>query len=358
MSQKFYTIKVKDVQKTTADATVVSFDVPEKLKEQFLYSHGQHLTFIKDIDGEQLRRSYSLCSSPLENEWKVAVRQVEDGRFSTYVNTQLKAGDSLEVMPPHGRFFCAIDKKKAKRYVAFAAGSGITPILSIIKTHLAEEENSSFSLFYQNRKVQTIMLREEVEGLKNRYLGRFELYHLLTREERDAPLFNGRLNPEKLAEINKKIMDFYEVDEFFLCGPSELIFMLQDYFINLGINKKNIHFELFDTPTNKSGKRHKAKPIVPSEDLTKVTIISNGTTMSFEMKQDGESVLDAALRHNADLPFACKGGVCSTCRAKVIEGEVDMEVNYALEEDEVENGYVLTCQSIPKTKHIIVDYDS
>jgi|SRR5690554_19148 len=357
MSQKFYTIKVKEVQKTTTDATVVSFDVPEELREKFNYRQGQHLTLKKEINGESLRRSYSLCSSPLDREWKVAVKQIEDGRFSTYVNTELKAGDELEIMPPHGRFFCEIEKKKNKRYVAFAAGSGITPILSIVKTHLKEEENSSFSLFYQNRSVQSIMLREEVEGLKNSHLGRFELYHLLTQEERDVPLFNGRLNEEKLKEINDKIMNFSTIDEFFLCGPSEMIFMIRDFLLEVGVDEQRIHFELFNTPTN-TGKKKKKSTASASKDTSTVTVINNGTKMFFEMPQDGESVLDAALRHNADLPFACKGGVCCTCRAKIIEGEVEMEVNYALEEDEVEAGYVLTCQSIPKTKNILVDFDS
>ncbi|MEX2379580.1 MAG: 1,2-phenylacetyl-CoA epoxidase subunit PaaE [Vicingaceae bacterium] len=354
MAQKFYPIQLKEVQKTTEDATILTFEVPKELKETFKYREGQHLTLKAIINGEDLRRSYSLCSSPLDDEWKVAVKKIEDGRFSTYANEVLKAGDSLEVMPPNGHFYCEIEPQKRKSYVAFAAGSGITPIHSIIKTHLTQEEDSTFSLFYQNSSVQSIMLREEVEGLKNRFIGRFELYHMLTQEERDAPLFNGRINEEKLNEINEKIMDFKSVDEFFICGPTEMIFMIRDYLIEKGVDEKKIHFELFNTPTKKKKKVTSSN----NKDLSDVSIINNGTKTAFQMPQNGESILDAALRNNADLPFACKGGVCCTCRAKLIEGDIEMEVNYALEKDEVEAGYILTCQSLPKSSKILVDFDS
>lgn len=354
MSQKFYPIKLKEVQKTTEDATVLSFEVPDELKETFKYREGQYLTLKAIIKGEEVRRSYSLCSSPLDDEWKVAVKKIEEGRFSTFANDELKAGDQLEVMPPNGRFYCDIEPQKQKSYVAFAAGSGITPINSIIKTHLNQEENASFSLFFQNRSVQSIMLREEIEGLKNQFLGRFELYHFLTQEERDAPLFNGRIDKEKLDEINDKILDFNTVDDFFICGPTDLIFMIRDYLIEKGIDEKKIHFELFNTPTKKKKKATTSN----NKDLSDVSIINNGTKISFKMPQNGENILDAALRNNADLPFACKGGVCCTCRAKLMEGDVEMEVNYALEKDEVEAGYILTCQSIPKSQKILVDFDS
>lgn len=354
MAQKFYPIQLKEVQKTTEEATILTFEVPKELKETFKYREGQHLTLKANINGEDLRRSYSLCSSPLDDEWKVAVKKIEDGRFSTYANEVLKAGDSLEVMPPNGHFYCEIEPQKRKSYVAFAAGSGITPIHSIIKTHLTQEEDSTFSLFYQNSGVQSIMLREEVEGLKNRFIGRFELYHILTQEERDAPLFNGRINEEKLEEINEKIMDFKSVDDFFICGPTEMIFMIRDYLIEKGVDENKIHFELFNTPTKKKKKVTSSN----NKDLSDVSIINNGTKTAFQMPQNGESILDAALRNNADLPFACKGGVCCTCRAKLIEGDIEMEVNYALEKDEVEAGYILTCQSLPKSSKILVDFDS
>lgn len=356
MAQKFYPIKVREVRKTTSDASVVTFEIPEDLEDVFKFKQGQHLTLKANVDGEFLRRSYSLCSSPSEKVWRVAVRQIQDGQFSSYVNNIMKAGDILDLMPPHGRFFCEVEKKSKKHYVAFAAGSGITPIFSIIKTHLTEEPESTFSLFYMNRMVQSIMLREEVEGLKNTFLNRFELYHILDQESRDIPLFDGRLDEDKLTVIGEKILEYSAIDEFFLCGPAPMIFMIRDFLIKEGINEKNIHFELFNTPAENT--RKKVEPIAGTKGITQVEVINNGTKMSFEMAQGDESVLDAALRHNADLPFACKGGVCCTCRAKIIEGEVEMKVNYALEDDEVKDGYVLTCQSIPKTDKILVDFDS
>ena len=355
MSQKFYPLKIKAVKKTTRDCTIVTLDIPEEAKEEFKYRQGQHLTFKTTINGEEVRRSYSLCSSPLDNEWKVAVKKIEDGLFSTFVNDNLKVGDSLEVMPPHGRFFQEINKTAAKNYVAFAAGSGITPIHSIVKTHLSEEPYSTFTLFYINKNVTSIILKEEIEGLKNKFLSNFELYHFLTQEERDAPLFNGRLTEEKLQQIDEKIMDFNSVDDFFICGPSDMIFMIRDFLENKGISKDKIHFELFNTPV--AGTKKKKINASLSHDLCEVTIVNNGTKISFNMPQNVDNILDSSLRNNADLPFACKGGVCCTCRAKVLEGDVEMELNYALEPDEVEEGYVLTCQSIPKSKKVIVDFD-
>lgn len=355
MSQKFYPLRVKDVQKTTSDCTIVSLEVPENLHNTFQYFQGQHLTFKAEIEGEEIRRSYSLCSSPLDNDWKVAVKKIADGRFSSFINDHLQIGDVMEVMPPHGRFFREISKDSAKNYVAFAAGSGITPILSIAKTHLYQESNCNFTLFYVNQNVSSIILKEEVEALKNKFLNNFELYHFLTREERDAPLFNGRLDMEKLEQINEKLVDFRSIDDFFICGPTQMIFTIRDYLESLDIQKDKIHFELFNAPLGEKSKPSSNK--AEQQDMCQVTIINNGTKISFKMAQNEDNILDVALKNNADLPFACKGGVCCTCRAKVLEGDVDMEINYALEPEEVEEGYVLTCQSIPKSKKVIVDFD-
>jgi len=353
MAQQFYPITLKDIQKTTEDCSILTFDIQEELAETFEYVHGQYLTLKADIDGEEVRRSYSLCSSPLDKEWKVAVKKIEDGRFSTYANDVLKVGDTLEVMPPNGRFYCPIAEGK-KNYVAFAAGSGITPIHSIIKTHLSNEEESNFKLFYFNRTVQSIILKEEIEGLKNKFLDRFELYHFLTQEERDAPLFNGRIDQEKLDKIYGVLLDINDIDEYFICGPNEMIFLIRDYLIEKGVDEKNIHFELFNTP----GSQKKKEVIdLANAELSKVAIINNGTKMTFDMAKGRENILDAALRNNADLPFACKGGVCCTCKAKLMQGEVDMEVNYALEKEEVQEGFILTCQAVPKTNELIVDFD-
>jgi len=354
MSTKFHKIKVKDIRKTTKDCSVVTFDIPKELREEFNYKQGQHLTLKAMVNGEDLRRSYSLCSSPLDETWQVAVKKIEDGRFSTFVNETLKSGDELEVMAPNGRFFKDISDKR-KDYVAFAAGSGITPMHSIIKTHLSQEPESTFKLFYINRSIQSIILKEEIEALKNQFMGRFELYHFLTREERDAELFNGRLTEEKMRSIGELLVDFKSINDFFICGPAEMIFMVRDYLEGIGIEKDRVHFELFGTPD----KQKKVKKIVENnDDASDVNIINNGVKTSFKMAMDGENILDAALANNADLPFACKGGVCCTCRAKLIEGDVEMEVNYALEPDEVENNYILTCQAIPKSDKIVVDFDS
>lgn len=355
MSQQFHSIQISDIVKTTPDCSVVTFDISDELKEAFAYKQGQYLTLKADIKGEEVRRSYSLCSSPIDDQWQVAVKKIEDGRFSTFVNDVLKVGDTLEVMSPNGRFFTEVNPEKKKRYVAFAAGSGITPINSIIKTHLNQEPDSTFSLFYLNQSVQTMILREEIEGLKNQFLGRYELYHFLTKEMRDAPLFNGRFTEEKLQTISEKIIDFKSVDEFFICGPTEMIFMIRDFLYAQGVEESKVHFELFGTPT----KTVKKKVLdVNNKDVSDVSIITNGIRVSFKMTQNGENILDAAMRNNADLPFACKGGVCCTCKAKLIEGVAPMNVNYALEKDEVEQGYILTCQAIPKSSKIVVDFDS
>jgi len=355
MSQQFFPIKVSQISKTTEECSVLTFDVSEELKEQFNYVQGQYLTLKTIIDGEEVRRSYSLCSSPIDGEWKVAVKKIEDGRFSTFANDELQVGDTLDVMPPNGRFFQEVDETAEKEYVAFAAGSGITPVHSIIKTHLNREPKSTFKLFYLSKNVQSIILREEIEALKNQFLGRFELYYFLTQEERDAPLFNGRFTEEKLAEIGAKIVDYKAIDDYFICGPTEMIFMIKDFLSANGIEKEKVHFELFNTPSDtKKKKVYETK----NKDQSAVSIIVNGVKTTFTMYQNGEKILDAALRNNADLPFACKGGVCCTCKAKLQEGNAPMEVNYALEDDEVEAGYILTCQAVPTSEKILVDFDS
>lgn len=354
MANQFYPLKVEDIEKTTEDCSLISLAVPEDLQDIFKFKQGQYLTFKAKVNGEELRRSYSLCSSPIDKAWKVAIKKIPDGRFSTYANESLQVGDTLEVMPPNGRFYCEVDEKAEKSYLAFAAGSGITPVHSIIKTHLSKEKKSHFTLFYLNRNVQSIILKEEVESLKNNFIGRFELYHFLTQEERDAPLFNGRIDEEKLDLISSKVLDFKEIDEFFICGPKPMIFLIRDYLMNLGIDKSQIHFELFNSPDEAPKKR---KINLNDKNLSDVSIVLNDKKTNFKVSRDGISILDAALQQNADLPFACKGGVCCTCKAKILEGEVEMKVNYALEEDEIEKGYVLTCQAVPKSDKIIVDFD-
>lgn len=353
---KFHSIKVSDIYKETKDCSVVSFDIPEELKPEFQYNQGQHLTLKATIDGKEERRSYSLCSSPTENKWQVAVKKINGGLFSGYVNDKVKKGDTLEIMAPSGKFFRETNKEAAKNYIMFAAGSGITPILSIIKTHLALEPNSTFQLFYLNRSVKSIIFKEEIELLKNKYFGRFEIFHFLTKEHRSIELFNGRFSKEKLEILTEKIIDIPAVDECFICGPEEMIFLVRDTLVAAGLSKDKIHFELFNTGGSEADKQRVSKILESKAQGTDVTIIDGGKEFHFIMDDDYDNILDGAIAAGADLPFACKGGVCSTCRCKVIEGSVEMKINYALDEDEVAKNLVLSCQAVPTSGKIVVEF--
>ena len=357
MSLHFHTLKVKEVKKETPECVSIAFEIPEELKEQFIYKHGQTLTVRALINGEEIRRSYSVCSSPLDNELRVAVKKVEQGIFSQYANEQLKKGDTLDAMPPTGRFFTELDETHKKSYVAFAAGSGITPILSIIKTTLLTEPGSQFTLVYGNRNRHSIIFKEELEALKNRFINRFRIIHILSREKMDAPINFGRIDQEKINHLLDKVINVASSDEFFLCGPEEMIFTLKDSLAERGVDRKKIHFELFTSANARKQTFAIAKTYSSSEIKSKVTIKLDGSSFDFDLGFEGESILDAALKQGADLPFACKGGVCSTCRAKLLEGEVDMDVNYALEPEEVEHGFILTCQSHPRTEKVVIDFD-
>jgi len=353
---KFHTLEVKDIYKDTEDCSVIDFTVPEELKSVFKYKAGQYLTLRTNINDEDLRRSYSLCSSPLDEEWKVAVKQIPEGKFSTFVNETLKKGDTLEVMKPMGRFGTAISETP-KNYIVFTAGSGITPILSMIKTHLAKEPNSTFKLFYLNRTVKSIIFKEEIEQLRNQYFGRLEVCYFLTKEFRDIDLFNGRFTIEKLETIFDKLVDVSELDECFLCGPEEMIFLVKDAIIKAGMPSENVHFELFVTGLSKDVTAINKPAANKKTEGVAVTIIDGGKEFHFDMTNDYGNVLDAALGAGADLPFACKGGVCSTCKCKVVEGAVEMKINYALDENEVAQQFVLSCQSVPTTKKLILNFD-
>lgn len=355
MAQKLQPLKVSSIKKTTDDCSIVTFDIDESLHDRFKFIQGQYLTLEASIDGESVRRSYSLCTSPIDQVWSVAIKKVEGGKFSTYANEVLHVGDELMVMPPDGKFHKSIEPEKSNNYIAFAAGSGITPILSIIKTHLELEPNATFTLFYVNQTVSSIILKEEIEGLKNKYMERLEIFHFLTREFRSAELFNGRLSKDKLDQIFADIIDVNDVNDAFICGPTEMIFLVKDYLLEHGMDVQNVHFELFGTGNTYKNKKKTTK--IQSDRLSSVRIKDGGTDIIIKMPLDGEdNILDAALRNNADLPYACKGGVCCTCRAKLLEGKVDMAVTYGLEPDEIDNGYILTCQAIPKSEEVIVEF--
>ncbi|WP_394750161.1 1,2-phenylacetyl-CoA epoxidase subunit PaaE [Spongiimicrobium salis] len=353
----FHEIRVAEVYKDTDDCSVLTFDIPEQLREAFSFTQGQYLTLRKIINGEDVRRSYSLCSSPVDNEWKVAVKQIHGGLFSTYANTELKSGDILEIMEPSGNFYIDVESDKAKSHIAFAAGSGITPILSIIKTHLSLEPKSTFKLFYLNRSVKSIVFKEEIEQLRNTYFGRLEIFYFLTKEQRDSPLFNGRFTEEKLNVLTDNFIDVADTDSCFICGPKEMIFLIRDHLEAKGLSKERIHYELFFSGDDAVSNEKVAEVLEKRAEGTEVTIIDGGKEFHFTMEDAHDNILDGALAAGADLPFACKGGVCSTCKCRVMEGAVEMKVNYALEEDEVRNNLVLSCQAVPTTEKVIVDFD-
>ena len=355
-SKHFHKLQVKDIDKCTDDCAVVSFDVPEDLHDIFAFKQGQYLTLETKINGEDVRRSYSLCSSPLDQEWKVGIKKIENGKFSSFANDVLSVGDTIEVMPPNGRFFVELDPDAERHFIAFAAGSGITPILSIIKTHLLAEPKSKFTLFYVNKTVGSIILKEELESLKNKFMDRFEIFYFLTKQKRNISFLNGRLDTEKMDTIFESICELGQVDHFFSCGPEPMILMVRDYLTEKGVDKSKIHFELFNTSGAQSAHSESIKKQFKGK-TSNITIHEGGKSFSFEMEQGSNNILDEALNNSADLPFACKGGVCATCKAKVVEGEVDMEVHYGLEDDEVENGFVLTCQCIPVSDTVVVDFD-
>ena len=353
---KFHSIQVQDIYKETKDCSVVTFDIPQEFQTEFQYKSGQHLTLKKEINGKEERRSYSLCSSPTENKWKVAIKKINGGLFSTFVNEDLKKGDFLDLMAPNGEFFTPINPSNPKNYLAFAAGSGITPILSLIKSHLELEPKSTFKLFYLNRSVKSIIFKEEIEQLKNRYFDRFEIFHFLTKEHRNIELLNGRFTSEKLQILTKNIIDIDKTDDCFICGPEQMIFLIRDELVAAGLNKDKIHFELFSTGNSDEDKERIKKIVEQKIEGTEVTIIDGGKEFHFIMDDEFDNILDGALAAGADLPFACKGGVCSTCRCQVISGSVQMKVNYALDENEVAKGLILSCQAVPTSKNVVVEF--
>ena len=355
----FHPLRVKKVEKETEDCVSIEFEVPEELKETFQFKQGQNLTIKKMFSGEELRRNYSLCTSPFDKQLKVAVKKAEGGVFSTWANEELKAGDVLEVLPPTGKFYTELHPSQKKHYVAFAAGSGITPILSIIKTTLLTEAKSECTLVYGNRTKNGIIFKEELEGLKDKFIDRFRIYHILSREKTDAEINYGRIDVSKLETLFSKLIDIKNCDEFFLCGPEEMIFCIKGYLEGRGIASDKIHFELFTVPGQKqSAISHQPTAKADEGPKAKVSVKLDGILFDFDLSYEGESILDAALKQGADLPYACKGGVCTTCKAKLAEGKVSMDVNWGLEPEEVEKGYILTCQSHPKTEKILVDFDA
>lgn len=358
MSIHFYPLRIKKINKETDQCVSVEFDIPESLSNSFQFKQGQSLTMRTHLSGEEVRRTYSLCSSPLDKKWKVAIKKVDGGLFSSFANENLKEGDELDVMEPVGKFYTELNPTNKKNYLAFAAGSGITPVISIIKTTLRTEPNSTFTLVYGNRSRSSIIFFEELEGLKNKFIDRFSFINILSRERTEIPINFGRIDIGKLTEL-EKLIGYKNMDEIFLCGPEEMIFCVKNFLEQKDISEKKIHFELFTTSgqQKKSGVRSQESGVTEGPS-SKITVKVDGRSFDFDLSFNNDTtILDAALKQGADLPFACKGGMCCTCKAKLLEGEVEMDVHWGLEHEEVEQGYILTCQSHPKTEKVVVDFD-
>ena len=354
---EFYSLKVADIYKETEDTSVVTFHVPIELKDTFKFNQGQHLTLKAEINNEDVRRSYSLCSAPLDDDLQVAVKQIPGGKFSTYINNVVAPGDVIDVMAPSGNFGVDVNSEGSKNYIFFAAGSGITPVLSMIKTHLKAESSSSCKLFYVNKTAKSIIFKETLEQLRNTYFGRFEIYYFLTKERRDIELFNGRFDNEKMQVLTKTFIDIPDTNEVFLCGPEKMVNFVSEYLINAGLSKELVHYELFVTGLSEEDIKRAERLAKQNVEGVEVTIVDGGKEFAFTMTKDYDNILDAALGAGADLPFACKGGVCSTCKCEVKEGEVEMKINYALDDKEVSQNLVLSCQAVPTTEKVVVDFD-
>jgi ring-1,2-phenylacetyl-CoA epoxidase subunit PaaE len=350
----FHKLTVKDIKQETPDCVSIAFEIPEELQSQFKFIQGQNVTIKTDLD--ETRRSYSICTSPLDNELRVAVKKLKNGVFSTFANEKLKVGDRLEVMSPTGTFYTEVNPANKKEYAFFAAGSGITPVISIIKTILKTEPQSNVTLIYGNKNVSSIIFKEELEALKDKHLEHFRVYHILSQEKTDSDINNGRIDVNKCNQLSE-IIKMDAIDDFFICGPEQMIFTVRDFLQGWGIDSKKIHFELFTTPTREHTQIYTAVK-EPSADGSAITVTLDGRSFDFMLDYNGNTVLDAVLAEGGDAPFACKGGVCCTCKAKLLEGEVEMESNYGLEKSEVKAGYILTCQSHPRTKKVVIDYDA
>ena len=354
MPPRFHTLTIASLRRETEDAVSFTFAVPEVLRGAYRFTPGQYLTLSAVIDGEEVRRSYSICSGLDDGELRVAIKRVAGGAFSTWANEALQVGDRLSVMTPDGRFGVPIEPNAARTFAAFAAGSGITPVLSILKTMLAHEPNSRFVLFFGNRTTGSIMFRDVLEDLKDRYLSRLSVFHVLSREQQDVPILNGHLDAGKLRVLMSAMLPAAMVDHAFVCGPQPMIEGLEKALADLGLPRDRIHVERF-TP----GAGGRPRPVaVPATAPPKAiaTVICEGASWEIPVAAN-EAIIDAALRAGRTLPFSCKGGMCCTCRAKLLEGRVEMTVNYSLEPWETAAGYILTCQAQPLTERVVVDYD-
>ena len=355
---QFHRLRIREVRPETDDSVSVAFEVPSPLREAYRFVQGQFLTLREQVGGEELRRSYSVCVGVPDydrtGELRVAIKRVAGGRFSNWANEQLAAGREIDVMTPDGRFFTPLAPAQAKHYVGFAGGSGITPMLSLIRTILATEAGSEFTLVYGNRTVASIMFVEALEELKNRYMNRLRLVHVLSDEGQEIELLSGLLDDERCAELLRTLVPAAGIDEAFVCGPAPMMDAVERSLLAAGVARANIHIERFGTPAASPAPIEAVTEDTPRAD---VVLIVDGKERRLRVPMQGTAILDAGLHAGVNLPFACKGGVCCTCRARVLEGEVRMERNFSLEEQELARGFVLTCQAHPVSSRVVISYD-
>ena len=362
MSTHFHPLRVRAVEPDTQEAVVVSFEVPHDLREVFGFTQGQYLTLRADVDGQDLRRSYSICAGVDDDELRVGVRKVRGGVFSNWINAQLKVGDVIQVMEPQGRFFVPIEPHAQRHHVGIAGGSGITPVLSIMKTVLAREPHSRFTLIYGNRQLRSTMFKEEIEDLKNRYMKRLSLQHVFSDEHTDAPINSGVMNREKIGEFLQSVVPARSIDHVYVCGPFQMNDEAEAALLAAGVPEESIHIERFGVALPANGAAESVGAVVhqalPGDAPTaRVVIIRDGLSREVPFTKGQPSILDAASAAGMEVPYSCTSGVCGTCRAKVVEGEVRMERNFALDKKEVANGFILTCQAHPLTERVVLSFD-
>ena len=357
---EFNRLKVENITPETDAGRVISFAVPESLADEYKFKAGQYLTLQANIDGEPVRRSYSICSAVGDDLLQVGIKRVEGGVFSNYAHQHIKAGDELEVMPPQGEFFTPLDPAQEKNYLFIAAGSGITPVLSLIKTTLEVEPDSRVTLIYGNQSTATMMFMNELSFVKNKYLSRFQWINIYSRQPQQAEVLNGRIDNKKGAELSQTLINLDSFDEFFLCGPEAMISGVSRGLTDFGIKDEHIHYELFASSAEDARaiiEKHHARAKKFKGKTSRIELIKGGREYQFDLSADGENLLDAGISQGADLPFSCKAGICATCKCKLVSGEVEMDIDHGLQESEVEAGYILGCQAHPISDTVRVDFD-
>lgn len=357
MAEHFHRLRVAEIVPETDEANSIRFEMPSELEEAFRFKAGQHLTLRAEIGGEEVRRNYSLCTAPFEKDWMVTVKRITGGVFSNWVGDHLKAGDEIDVMPPHGSFTTDFRADAANHYVAFAGGSGITPVMSLIRTALAEEPGSRFTLFYGNRDSSSVIFLEALAALKDRHMGRLELFHFLDQEEGDVDLFNGMLDRPRCEEAIAHLVDDPKaVAAWFICGPGPMMDAAEAAVADRGVEHDRIHIERFTAGRPSAALAAQMQALQQQAAGLTLSVTLDGRTRKVEFSES--NILDSARAAGLPAPFACKAGVCATCRAKVTSGKVEMAARYGLTDEEIAAGYVLTCQSVPAGEGVAVDYDA